>query len=45
MSSRFHLFAADANKGNRGIVWAQDKIKGGNGYGIQCGLLRLIPGA
>ena len=39
MSSGFHHFAADANEGNRYVRWAHDQ--GGNGYGIQCGLLRL----
>ena len=42
MSSGFRLFAADANEGNRNVGWAQDQ---GNRYGIQCRLLRLIPGA
>ena len=43
MSSEFHLFAADANGGNRNVGWAQDQ--GRNGYGIQCGLPRINPRA
>ena len=42
MSSGFHLFAADANEGKRDVGWAQGQR---NEYGIQCGLLRLIPRA
>ena len=45
ISSGSHLFAADANEGNRDVGWAQDKVKEGNRYGIQCKLLRLIPSA